>query len=131
MVFRFFRLRRSLQQAIGTRIGQRSALLEIRGNDEQLQILACLQNYYGAQLVIAGARGVVLQADVPMEVELWICVAGQRLDPAEGTWREVRQQRHLTSCPRYVRFTESVSAKLPRPPHVWAAQTAIARERIS
>lgn len=112
-------------------MGHRTALIEIRGNDEQLQILACLQNFYGAQLVIAGARAFVLQTEVPIEVELWLCVAGQRLDPAEGTWREVRRQRHLASCPCYVRIPEPVSTKRPRPPHLWAAQPVIARERLT
>lgn len=131
MVSLFSRLRRSLQQAIRTRLGQRTALVEIRGNEEQLQILACLQNYYGAQLVIAGTRGFVLQTQVPIEVELWMCVAGQRLDPLEGTWREARQQRHLASCPNHVRITKPVSPRPPRPPRVLATRPVIARERIS
>ena len=115
MVSLFARLRRKLQQAIRTRLGQRPALVEIRGNDEQLQILACLPNYYGAQLVIAGARGFVLQAEVPVEVELRLCVAGRRLDPVEGAWREVRQQRHLASCPNAYRMAPPArSSRRPR-----------------
>lgn len=127
----FSRLRRSLLHAIRTRIGQRAALVEVRGNDEQLQVVACLPNYYGAQLVIAGARGFVLQTERPMEVELWMCVKGLRLDPMEGAWWQVRQQRHLPSCPSHFRLTEPASVPLPRPPQMRAAQPVSAPEPIS
>lgn len=96
-----------------------------------MQVLACLPNYYGAQLVIAGARGFVLQTERPIEVELWMCVKGLRLDPVEGAWRTLRQQRHLAGCPSNFRVTESASVPLPRPPQLWAAQPVSAPEPIS